>query len=293
MERNWWIYIIILLLISIVPAQAQTGVVSNNRFLQKVNPTIDRALVDGGSSLNHPEAQRLARQMVDLGIWESCNLWVHPGLMKTFTSGSDVLISNAYDLSGDERDMGVFPPVANTEPYYEDLGGISVIRMRNPAFNVNKCLFVNSSVIPINDDYSIILWGNGGSGSMFDVLGTSFWSITLVRNFYYFVTGSTLRQIAITDSVANIWQMYSITRSGNNYRVRLFNENGNYLYTLTQSGSIRGSVSTFIGARKTDNQNTISNVFTGYIGEVRTFTTALTDDQIDAIFNETKGYYGL
>lgn len=264
---------------------------ANNRFLQRVNPQISRALTDGGSSLDHPEVQRLAQQMVDMGIWENLIAWISPTLIKTFVGGNPSVtrINKCFDISGNNKDFVTWPYVSNSNPLLGNLSDKPLISNTT----AGGVLAFEGSVIPNSDNYSIILWANVSSGGSIISSGGSSWSTQLHVNNYFFVTGGTQYNVPISNSQLNQWTMYAVTRNGSSYRVRIYNVNGTFLSTLTRSGSYRGSNQTMLLGLKLDNSNNITNTSNASIGDCRVFDSVLTDAQIEAIFNETRGKYGL
>lgn len=295
MERSWWI--VLILICNMSYGQVSSGAIANNRFLQRTNPQIDRAIADGGSSLDHAEIQKLARQMVDLGIWGNLNLWLHGGLIRdTIVSGVD-RINKSYDISGNNKDFIEWPHIANSFPFYDTLNSASIFKFIG--WTSPKLLAVTSTTISNAGNYTIIAWvkpksTDNSQSAFFSVKGVSFWSLQFSIGAFAFVANNVARSILTPDRVINDWNMYAVTRNGDNYTLILYNINGNYTYTATFTGSYRGDVTSYIGLRINDNSNTsIANAFNGNISEIRTFNIALTASQIDAIFQETRGKYGI
>jgi hypothetical protein len=76
------------------------GAIANNRFLWHTNPIMSAAITDGGSVLDREYIQRAARGIVDAGHLDDLAYIILAGLANTRTSGTDVYVSEVYDLSG-------------------------------------------------------------------------------------------------------------------------------------------------------------------------------------------------
>jgi hypothetical protein len=298
MERSWGI-VLVLLLISITSyAQLSPGTIANNRFLQRVNPAINRALADSGNIYNHSDIQQSAMQMVDLEIWGNLNVWLHGSLIDTFFISPNTKINKSYDISGNNKDFNTWPHIANSEPLYDTIGIDPIYKFTGFSSPV-RLLAIVQPTISNTGNYSIVAWAKpstsfANQSGFFSVKGTSLWSLQFGAAAFNVVANNIAQSINTPDRVVNDWNMYAVSRNGNNYLLKLYNINGTYTYTATFAGSYRGDVSSYIGLRINDNSNTsIANAFNGFLGELRTFNIALNSTQMDAIFQQTKAKYGL
>jgi len=258
---------------------------SNNRFLQKVNPQITRVLADSGSSLEHPEIQQSMRQMVDMGVINSLKLWIHSGLIKTRTSGSDLFVTKAYDISGANRDVSM--STETNQPKLVSLG---------MSFDGNDRLrTINTTDFNLTDSITIMFWTY--------VTADGFYSPTWVHKNDHFA----IRKYATTpnyefqwnsgyteynydtDSLPlNTWIMITFTVL-NNTTVNI------YQNTTTLSSSIRSwsrtrDLASHLGIGYSPVQ---TGFLTGTMNDIRIFNIALLSTQIAEIFNATKSKYGV
>jgi hypothetical protein len=289
MERSWWI--ILVLICNLAYSQINSGAIGNNRFLQRTNPQITRALNDGGSSLDHPEIQKLARQMVDLGIWSNLVLWVHEGLVKERVSGSDVFVPTGYDISGQLNDAvqtdTLLQPKSSAMGLSFD-GTNDVLSLTNSSVNTSYCtvmayvyynnLATNQQVFNRSNNSLVattaLVYQNSTNDISFRLrLSASFvttrtlaWSSPPSALTYYHITG---------------------TYDGTNMRIYI---NGIEVNSLSISGTI--DTNNYIQTNIGRNISAVGH-HNGIISDVRYFNTALTAAQIDAIFQETRGKYGI
>jgi hypothetical protein len=302
MERSWGI-VLVLLLISVTSyAQLSSGTIANNRFLQRVNPAIDRALADSGSSLDHPEIQRLARQMVDLGIWDNLVFWAHEGLVKERVSGSDVFVPKSYDITANNNDA------ANTDttqqPKLNDGFLFDGTNDRLIVADNDSLTFVSGT----NDlPFSVIFWIKVNNNTILNtVVGKS--NAIAVGEYYAGAglfrcvdnsTSSFIAKLRIVGQVVpssnNTWYMLSCTYNGNknasgincyenDYNINSrFSNNTQANYQQMRNTNLQ----TFIGSR--DNSQYVN----GEVSDIRVFRNKeLSLSEITLIFNETKAKYG-
>ena len=272
------------------------SVFSNNRFLKRVNPEIVRAKDDSGSSLNHPEIQKLMRQMVDLGIADNLKLWVHSGLVKTRTSGSDTFVTKVYDISGNEND-GVQATEANQPELKEkgleyvlanSLNAGTGLSMTN---NISVCGWINTSV-------SNRTWLPIASRWFFD--NSRVWIIALNLGKIYAgvsnngtVTGTGHKVYMSANTVNNgVWRHVGFTFATNIFKIFL---DGTELTPDTSGGD--HTVNSLL-----DDSDIIAQIgqwdvsassYVGLLNDIRIFNKALSATKNSAIFNATKGFYGI
>jgi hypothetical protein len=301
MERSWGI-ILVLLLISITSyAQLSPGTIANNRFLQRVNPAINRALADSGSSLDHPEIQRLARQMVDLGIWGNLVFWAHEGLVKERVSGSDVFVPKAYDISRgiydaqnsstDQQpklDSGFLFDGSNDRLLIADTDSLTFVSGTNDLpFSVTVWLRSNNptqNTTPITKSTAINA-GEWYCGGFFRTIDNT--------------SGGYIGKLRIgafnVPNTAGDWYMLTFTYDGSKtndgFNIYENDVNINSRFTNSSSGTYNQMRNTttqgFVASRGT------GNYINGTLSDIRVFRDKeLSLSEIDAIFQETKAKYG-
>jgi hypothetical protein len=263
---------------------------STNRFLSKTNPQFIRGLADSGSVLDSPEINKLAAQMVDLGIWDDLKLWVHEGLVKERVSGTDVFVENAYDISGNNNDF------ANTDTTHQpklitgimDFDGTNhFLGTSNNSINTSFCTvcnWLNADVI--NQNVHLFNKRNQFISTVLLFLNGN----TSVLQFRLRLTGS--------ESTARILDS-NFTISANTYYHLCGTYDGSIMRIYVNG--VQQNTNIISGTISTDNYilSTIGrspaggSYFDGEISDVRYFDTALTATQIDAIFQATRGKYGV
>ena len=292
MERSWGI-VLVLLLISITSyAQLSPGTIANNRFLQRVNPAIDRALADSGSSLDHPEIQRLARQMVDLGIWGNLLFWVHEGLVKDSISGSDQFVLKTYDITTNNRDFTAIkgkPKIENSVFKFirtnDDILRISSVSISQGTHTymwwLNRTTAVGdrsfNATISVTNPIQLLHGDSSGVYSLqitFPRTTTSGSWRTTNRE----CTLGTWHHIAIT---------YNYASTANDPIIYINGISVPITETTTPNGSF-GNITSF----NLGNTDALPRSLDGYISDFRSYNNILTATQIDAIFQETKAKYG-
>jgi len=265
------------------------SVFSNNRFLKRVNPEIVRAKDDSGSSLEHPEIQQLMRQMVDLGIADNLKLWVHNGLVKTRTSGSDLYVPKAYDISGEENDA-----VQETEANQPELVSNGM------EFDGSNDMMSPGSVFdPGTGPLTIVVWiriftfsgykqifGNRNSTTNPRVwLGTSNESIRGPAFIWRTIDigGSSAASYGDVGTPLDEWYFVSVTRNGTSNTLRL--NDGSRAGGTNGGGSVTSGEIWRMMQRGNVHQD-------GVIGELRLFDQEISSDDEIAIYNQTKSKYG-
>ena len=373
------------------------SVFSNNRFLKRVNPEIVRAKDDSGSSLNHPDIQKLMRQMVDMKytipilesgwgssgygdyvffhnnhpdiyqfeeyknisvnttgnyvyvgrnyppngtfphilyvevpsnvgvtandvasfetylaansivikrcIADNLKLWVHNGLVKTRTSGSDLFVTKAYDISGEENDA-----VQATTSY-------------QPKLVSDGMEFDGSDdYLEVNDDESlqiteitVAVWVK--ANNLIDNIPTVIskydyginersWAIRLRRP-----TGRFRVMLGAEDgnSISKQYEGETVVVDGTWHHLlftfkqdslQLYADgqkeettiNDDLDYTVNNLNTANG-VSTTIGAYL--NSGARDRILNGNVNDSRIFNKVLSASEISAIYNASKGFYGI
>jgi hypothetical protein len=261
---------------------------STNRFLSKTNPQFIRGLADSGSVLDSPEINKLAAQMVDLGIWGNLVFWAHPGLLNERVSGSDVFVTKTYDITANNVDL--LNSTNAEQP-----------KLTNQTFDyyVNT-LSLQSTNAAANTAYmTIFVWANINTGTTRSVFNRSNnnllfglayqpGSTKMQMNIRLAASPTTIRTVLSTTSPANnTWYFYACTYDGTTQRIYV---NGIEEATNSISGTL--ITASFNGISM---GRTFANTFgmLGLIGEQRYFDTAVTATQIDAIFQATRGKYGI
>lgn len=278
------------------------SIISNNRFLMKTNPQITRALADSGSSLNHPEIQRLARQQVDLGIWSNLKLWVHRDLVKTRTSGSDLFVPKAYDISGNEDDA-VQATEANqaklvstgmqfdgsndylSTPLYILKNHFSTTPLAImtwlyiPSYSINNTLLVGLVELNLGYSYRGIGLGWRCVDGVFQIYMyyrpvydySKACNFSISTNTWYLVTGI----INPVDLTIKLYLNTNVSSTSYTYHQSYMDD---YI-AIAQNHSFGGAG--------------LNAYFKGILNDIRIYYGNLTVDQITAIYNLTKSYYGL
>jgi hypothetical protein len=274
--------------------------VSNNRFLQRVNPQITRALADSGSSLNHSEIQLLARNMVDLGLWGNLKLWVHSGLVKTRESGGNTFVSKAYDISGGNND-----PAQTTEDNQPKLVSSYITYD-----GVNDYMLINDSAsLRLTSEGSLMLWINPSTltqDSFANFIAKSRRGTTATISYFIIwrQSGGYL-QGYISDGTNFKDVQATLPNTANQYYHIVFTWDASYLRIYQNAGTpTSASNSSSISAQSASDQNVClggntfwtdsTNLaeFTGIQDDYRIFNKALSATEISAIYNITKSKYG-
>ena len=278
----------------------------NNRFLQRTNPTIRRALDDGasGSLISSVEIQKQARHMVDNGLWSSLVLWCHEDLTKTFVSASRNSISASYDLSGNLNDAvpgseASRPVLENGEMRFDGVNDRMIIR------DADLLSFTGSGISDLPFSVTAYIKYNSGSPMIVTkatALGTGEW----YTNAVFFRTvdnnsgayiGKNATAISTQPPSNNVWYMYAfvydggrgngsftIYRNGTNVTSTDYANSSGGTYTQMRNTTVTG----YIGARGT------ANYISGSLDDIRVFRNkALTAAEVTSIWDATRSKYGL
>ena len=275
------------------------SILSNNRFLQRVNPEIVRARTDAGASLvsDHAVIQPLMRQMVDLGIADNLKLWVHSGLVNTRTSGSDLFVPKAYDISGEENDAAQTTPA--NQPKLVD-HGFELTSANSHNLQITNADSLNSSAA------TIILWAYPASIVTFPRLVSHFDATNSARQRFDIYHHSNNNQIRFrfgdTNGVLNDNNFFDISQV--NYlqnwhhlavtidtRVIIYH-NGQEVHNEAIAHGI-DSISTAPTPLMIGGYINFARFFNGTINDVRYLDSVISATQITSIYNATKGYYGI
>jgi hypothetical protein len=269
-----------------------SGILSNNRFLQRVNPAITRALADSGSSLDHPEIQRLARQMVDLGIWGNLLFWVHEGLVKDSISGSDQFVLKTYDITTNNRDFTAVrgkPKIENSVFKFtrtnDDILSISSVSISQGTHTY--MWWLNRTTAESDRSFNaLISVGNPVQLQHLDSNGVYSIQIGFPRT-----TTSGIWRTTNNECTLGTWHHIAITynyaSTANDPIIYINGISVPITETTTPSGSF-GSITGFI----LGNTNALPRSLNGYISDFRSYNNILTATQINSIFQETKAKYG-
>ena len=370
------------------------SVYSNNRFLQRVNPEIKRALADSGSSLEHPEIQQLMRQMVDMKytipilesgwgssgygdyvffynnypgvhqfeeyknlsinttgnyiyvgsnyppnlpfpnvlyievpsnvgvtandvasfetylaansivikrcIADNLKLWVHSGLVKTRTSGSDLYVPKAYDISGEENDA--VQATTNNQPELVSAGFNYKLEDYIAAPNTSSLRFTSMLTVLAWINWDIVSGSNGAIvGQYYHAENDSSY---LIRRF----TNNRIQEVLILETGAFV-------NNKKRYRgsINVFDGSWHLIGFTWDNGVLKlftdGDEDTSVNKVDDDSFNSIyvsevepciightsdfARPFGGVLNDIRIFNKALSATEISAIFNATKGFYGI
>jgi hypothetical protein len=266
---------------------------STNRFLSKTNPQFIRGLADSGSVLDSPEINKLAAQMVDLGIWDDLKLWVHSGLIKERVSGSDIFVPKMYDISDTPTDSQ--QTTQNSQPKL--VNGVVKFDAVDDFFDAGNAFDPGTGEITIQLWIKVTQTGNWATISINRTIITNRNGTANPRVWLaYTATGNGNGFVSrILDSssggsmnfgsflLSNVWYNVVVTRSGTTLIGYI---NGVLLSTNTAgAGSVTSGDNWRIMNRGADYQN-------GELNDLRLYNKALTATQIDAIFQATKSKYG-
>lgn len=273
----------------------------NNRFLNRTNPEMKRAVTDGGTIYSNIEIQKLARQQVDLSLWANLKFWVHRDLSKARISGSDTFVPSIYDISGQEYDC--IQATTTKQPKLNSLGLDFPVSSINQLVNGDDSFMKNIS----NSDFTIMFWiktsdireypvifsyasGGGGAYTNWGV----YLNVGAVNKVTYYASNGTSYFISALKTTTNInngaWHQIIITRSGSTFTIYANNVSEG---TASSSSSIANTNRNFIiGCNETAPPNNTTS-FNGLINDIRIYNKALDATERTAIYNTTKSYYGL
>lgn len=282
-----------------------SGILGNNRFLCRTNPTMAAAVADGGSVLDREYIQRCARQMIDLGIWGNLGAWWDTSLTKIRNSGGVDYISKGYDLTQNNyniiQETETYQPILSENSFLFNGGRQGLIDGDNldglTELTVTFYIKLNTVADGGTDPTSIMLFV-AKTADTATSLGNTDWTIYYDRR-----TAHQFVQFAIVKN--------STTFSANTINISEFSTT-TYKFVVfrwkasitTQSVYInevlKSTKNTAVDAMSTTTQTlklggvATSTIRTldGYIGDIRIFTKYLSTAQTTAIFNATKTRYG-
>jgi hypothetical protein len=265
---------------------------STNRFLSKTNPQFIRGLADSGSVLDSPEINKLAAQMVDLGIWGNLLFWVHEGLVKVNTSPPDEFVLKTYDITTNNRD---FTPIRGnvkiengffkfTNSNDDVLGRLSTgITQTNHTYiywiNRTNAVFDRAFQAQMTSGPQIQLQHIDSNG-LYSILIT-FPRLTTNGNWE-------TNQICTLGTWFNIAITYNYSSTANDPIIYVNGSSVAITKITTPSGAFANINNFFIG-----NTPALPRSLDGYISDFRSFNSILTATEIDAIFQATRGKYGV
>ena len=266
------------------------GSIANNRFLQRVNPEIKRALNETGAAAS-------MRQMVDLDIAKNLVGWWHKDNVETRVSGSDTFITQANDSSGGtnhatQTTEANQPELVSDGMEFEsdllDMGLGSILNIINGANAVTMSVWVYGNN-----------WNNQ-SWIVYGIINSSLLGVSIRINVTNPMVGgrshsSDSFQSLISSREINLAQWYHFVGIVN-YTTSQF-----YIYIdgeQDSTGSANFSQNKFTGGTPTlsdriGNHPTSGRDVDGRLNDIRIYNKTLSASEIAAIHNQTKGAYGL
>ena len=261
-------------------------------------------------NIDHVEIQQLMRQMVDLGIADNLKLWVHSGLVKTRTSGSDLFVPKAYDISGEENDAATL--AENQQPKLASDGflGYNVHGSsgRAQAFDLSNHMplvgqnsftamlwvKINDNTVPENDFGYWLMQERGDS--LYNVLPMIYQLIYNKTNsiFRFMIhDGSTsLEVISTTTPTDDTWYHVAATCDDTNEELKIY-VNGSLENTEPFPTSYSRTKSCDL-CRLMGSWTEVPHLsLIGTANDFRGLTKVLSLTEITAIYNQTKGFYGI
>jgi hypothetical protein len=263
------------------------------------------AIDDGGSVLDRVYIQRAARQIVDQGTWGNLKFWGCAGLAKLRNSGGVDYVPKLYDLSGNGADLARAED--NRQPKLDTIG----IDFKDNGNGVN--VFSASDAINPNlhgaSAITVIMW-----------LYPQAFATGTGRNSYYLgrcdnnlgmyaieaTNSGTLRAFARSQSIDTLQQLSSSSNATTSewQMITLVINYATPTITIYRNTSSIGSASvTFGSTTYVRTLDSTTDFIWGLVAagrdpnatmnDIRIYNTALTATQIEAIYNETKAYYGL
>lgn len=260
------------------------GILANNRFLGRTNPTMAAAVADGGSVLDREYIQRCARQIVDMGHWDNLKFWGDTGLAKLRNSGGVDYIPKGYDLSGNSYDY-----TQTTE------ANQPVLTM--PAFVLDGTdAFAQGSTITITD-FTILAWiKTSNSVAVMRILSHQDTFAGQPNGVYYLrinagkvqsavrQTGGSASSIITTTTVSDdAWHLVAVTRNDATMAINIDGDED-----ISEGSKVTGEINSgklALGALYYDESP--SEYFIGSFADIRLYDTALTETEIAAIYNLT------
>lgn len=262
----------------------------NNRFLNHTNPIMTAALTDGGSVLDREYIQRAARGIVDAGHLSNLKFWGCAGLAKLRNSGGVDYVPKLYDLSGNGNH------------------GVQTTKGSQPVWGATGLTFDGS-------DDTILVSGGATISELTNrtLIAWCYLEDTLTTRVYLALTGTPIvtgfqgfltvysegqqevKGVGRTSDVTYIPSQGQTYTAGWYLLAMTFVNEDKFRYYLN-TGELSGNVNDngtsyplsgnlYIGTRTND-------LFTnGKVNDIRIYNTALTGDQIAAIYNQTSYRY--
>lgn len=273
----------------------------NNRFLNHTNPIMAAAAADGGSVLDREYIQRCARQMVDMGLWDNLKLWIDPGLAKLRNSGGIVYVPKAYDLSGNDND-GIQATESN-QPVLEsidfatdgvvdylDCGNDASLNFGTGSFSICFWVLRNNNENTINN---LRIMSKAAYDNTSGQSGYAFWgSINAIS---FGVNPGGTRTIVSTGAIMTRGNWYMIVgicdRAGN---MEIYLNGDMKSSAAAPAGSVSNATyGLHIAVSNPPGAGPSYLCWDGKISDLRVYNSILTSTEIAAIYNLTKGRYGL
>ena len=258
------------------------GSIANNRFLQRVNPEILRALNETGAAAS-------MRQMVDLDIAKNLVGWWHRDNVNTRVSGSDTFVTSALDSSGG----------TNNATQATEANQPKLVSLGMDFDGSNDEIVIGNTGISFSNEISICLWHKVNTIQ----------NATLIMSF---VSDYTLYRINIHlpwgDS--NIYWDCGGNGSVNQYDRHIVAWDAGYSdisFWVFQKNKTTGTMEIYRNgisiastSGKTQDIPNLNNLkfsastrLSAVINDIRIYNKTLSATEIAAIDNQTKGYYGL
>ena len=242
-------------------------------------------------NIDHVEIQQLMRQMVDLGIADNLKLWVHSGLVKTRTSGSDLFVPKAYDISGEENDAAQAtndnqPKLVSDGMEFD--GSDDSLDAPNadtiiPSFPLTIILW--GRYTSVQDGFFIVIHRHTNSGTLINIQVFNEALVCRIRN-----NDDTSLVTYDLDVSLNTYAMLSVSFN--------FNRIGEVYVNSTKKTTTEtclDSIAAYpinMGVFYNAWTESESNNLQGTLNDIRIFNTALSATEISAIYNATKSKYG-
>jgi hypothetical protein len=267
----------------------------NNRFLNHTNPIMTAAVTDGGSIQDREYIQRAARGIVDAGHWGNLKFWGCAGLAKLRNSGGVDYVPKLYDLSGNSNHA------TQTTTGYQPIlsGGLSVLFDANDdllvigsgtkGFQSTNSITVMMYVKLIGKTNSTCLIGEHSGSSSTSNYGL--WSINSGK-FRWWPCESLAKNGLIDQAGTNNndqWYYVCGTYDGTTSKLYI---DGELSAERTSAFTIANNATLDLAIGRTSNSGTPAGfTLNGYENDIRIYNTALTGDQITAIYNQTSYRY--
>lgn len=270
------------------------AVAANQRFLGKTNPIMTAAVADGGSIQDREYIQRAARGIADAGLWGNLKLWIDPGLAKLRNSGGTDYIPKIYDFS-DNANNGV-QTTEGSQPYltsgkltfdgsadFLSCGNGASLNFGTGTFTVQLWLYKNLSS-------SSTLYRALSKGANSDVTSQAGFAIVMNDETCGFLVNPTGTRVSTyTGNVLSTTTWYLITgvcERGSLQRI-FYNTTAGNTATAPVGDVSNATLDLHIGK----NSSSSAGYWPGRLADIRIYNTALTGDQITAIYNQTSYRY--